>query len=587
MGKVIRSRSEERPRTVKMTSAWPPMTYSYFNEIPRRLNHRIKGGLKITYIPKWVEDTCTKVNYDVSENEEEFRLQDPGGLGEKPKKFRKRDRKYVKKFVEKQANGDLAEAGFPRGESIAVATNPKSNEVPLVVVAEKIKKEKSKKETTTGSSIFDEKTQPLENSVDEKDEFLDDINDYMNELDYEPEEEIPEIKQDPLVEFKPEVVPTTRTKHKEDIKIVKMCRLETPKTVDFKKDARRKINVSTPKSEQSVDGPSNSTTSTNKSEAEGSEDQVEYLGFYGKIHADDSGTGKEETTFEKQYRLGATNKIEQTDTMDITQPESIRKPVRKQRRVVYETQVFSESEEEIYGDGGDRFEEKEIEEFEIRRPKTNPEHRQQRVETFRHHRGCKLGRERHDKQYQKTDKEDSRNSIFCTPMSQPTTSMARCPLITRKISILREPKDECLNEKVETKRYHRHEQTQSRMSYARGIVEPEEEEEEDEEENLPRERNSFEELTLNEELLITGSSESFKRLEQKYGNQKDKYRKLVEKLMWRCGILCKDRMDRDQQKYLKRKTIPDFRRQVRRRSNDYVPHEYSVEGSDLRVDRRD
>ena len=73
-------------------------------------------------------------------------------------------------------------------------------------------------------------------------------------------------------------------------------------------------------------------------------------------------------------------------------------------------------------------------------------------------------------------------------------------------------------------------------------------------------------------------------MEQKYGSQKDKYRKLVEKLMWRCGILCKDRMDRDQEKYLKRKTIPDFRRQVRRRSNDYVPHEYSVEGSNLRVD---
>ena len=125
------------------------------------------------------------------------------------------------------------------------------------------------------------------------------------------------------------------------------------------------------------------------------------------------------------------------------------------------------------------------------------------------------------------------------------------------------------------------------MSYARRIVEAEEEEEEDEEETLPRERNSFEKLTLNEELLITGSSESFKRLEQKYGSQKDKYRKLVEKLMWRCGILCKDRMDRDQQRYLKRKTIPDFRRQVRRRPDDYVPHEYSVEGSNVRVDRRD
>ena len=110
MGKVAR---KARSRIVKMTSTWPPVTYSYFNEVPRRLNHRIKGGLKITYIPKWVEDTCTKVSYDVSENEDEVRLLDPGGLEGKPRKFLKRDKKYVKKFVEKQANGELAEAGFP------------------------------------------------------------------------------------------------------------------------------------------------------------------------------------------------------------------------------------------------------------------------------------------------------------------------------------------------------------------------------------------------------------------------------------------------------------------------------------------
>ena len=93
---MVKVARKERSRIVKMTSAWPPMTYSYVSEVPRRLKHRIKGGLQITYIPKWVEDTCTKVSYDVSENEEEVRLLDPGGLGEKPRKFQRRDRRYLK-----------------------------------------------------------------------------------------------------------------------------------------------------------------------------------------------------------------------------------------------------------------------------------------------------------------------------------------------------------------------------------------------------------------------------------------------------------------------------------------------------------
>lgn len=581
MGKVAR---KEKPRIVKMTSAWPPLTYSYFNDVPRRINHRIKGGLKVTYVPEWVEDTCTKVRYDVSENDDEVRLLDPGGLEGKPRKFLKkrilkRDKKYVKKFVEKQTNGELAEAGFPRGESIAVATNPEGNDNPLVVVAESKTRIKSEEiennDITDGSGIFEENTQPLEDHHDKQDEFLNDLDKYMDELDYEPEVEVPENKHDPLAGIKTEPRKAPRTKHKEDIKIVKMRRLYTPKTVDFKKDARRKIIVSTPKSEQSGEGQSGSTGSFIKTEAEEPDDYVEFLGYFGKIHADESGSGMEETTFEKQYRLGATNKIEQTDTIEITQPEGSTKPTHNSSQVVYGTQIFSENEEEVYGDGGDRFEEKEVEEFEIRRPEKNPEQKQNRVKTSRHHRGCKLGSKKHTDHELKIDRNDSQNSFFVTPMSQPTTSMARCPIITRKVSIPCEDSrgDTGLDVKSKIKRHLEHEQTQTRMSYARRIVETEWDEEEEEKEPSLRERNSFDKLTLNEELLITGSSENFRRLEQKYGNQKDKYLKLVEKLMWRCGILCKDRMDKDQQKYLKRKTIPDFRRQVRRRSDDYVSHE--------------
>ena len=104
---------------------------------------------------------------------------------------------------------------------------------------------------------------------------------------------------------------------------------------------------------------------------------------------------------------------------------------------------------------------------------------------------------------------------------------------------------------METRKHRHHEQTQSRMSYARNIVEPEEDEEEEAEERPLEGEETFEALTVDEGLLITGSSESFKRLEQRYGNQKDNYRELVERLMKRTGILCRERMDRDQRKFLK------------------------------------
>ena len=112
--------------------------------------------------------------------------------------------------------------------------------------------------------------------------------------------------------------------------------------------------------------------------------------------------------------------------------------------------------------------------------------------------------------------------------------------------------------------------------------------EEKEGEMPPKREETFGELTVEEELLITGSSESFKRLEQKYGNQKDNYRKLVEKLMRRCGILCKERMDREQQKYLKRKTIPDFRRQVVKKDPKTTYHMNKMwKDPPIRGDRKD
>ena len=94
----------------------------------------------------------------------------------------------------------------------------------------------------------------------------------------------------------------------------------------------------------------------------------------------------------------------------------------------------------------------------------------------------------------------------------------------------------------------------------------EEEEEQEEEENG---NETFEALTLEEAMLISGSLESITRISQTYGEQKTEYRRIVEKLMKNTGILCKDDMDELQRKLLKKKVLSDFRRQVNPRPEEY------------------
>ena len=47
-----------------------------------------------------------------------------------------------------------------------------------------------------------------------------------------------------------------------------------------------------------------------------------------------------------------------------------------------------------------------------------------------------------------------------------------------------------------------------------------------------------------------------------YGDKKEEYRKIVEKLMQNTGILCKDDMNSIQRRHLRKKVITNFRRQV-------------------------
>ena len=90
---MVKGDGKKRPRIVKLTNTWPPVTYSYFGEVPRRLTHHIEGNLEITYTPEWIEDLTTKVRYDISEDEDQVKLVDPGGLVGKPRKVQKLNKK--------------------------------------------------------------------------------------------------------------------------------------------------------------------------------------------------------------------------------------------------------------------------------------------------------------------------------------------------------------------------------------------------------------------------------------------------------------------------------------------------------------
>ena len=119
----------------------------------------------------------------------------------------------------------------------------------------------------------------------------------------------------------------------------------------------------------------------------------------------------------------------------------------------------------------------------------------------------------------------------------------------------------------------------SRLAYAKKIVEPEAEDEEVDQEEEENGTETFEALTVEEVILISGSSESIRKIEQTYGDRKTQYREIVEKLIRRTGVLCKDNMDKNQRKFLKRKVITDFRRQVVPRPHDYMPHDYNAGGT--------
>ena len=124
-------------RIVKYTRTKPPVTYSYFDDIPRTLQHRIRGDIEVTYTPFLADDLLTGSTYVLSEDEEGIELEDPGGPRARSQKIKDEG---VKDFLEQHANGELTEKGMPKGESIAIVPNVNERAqrgLPLVAVAGK------------------------------------------------------------------------------------------------------------------------------------------------------------------------------------------------------------------------------------------------------------------------------------------------------------------------------------------------------------------------------------------------------------------------------------------------------------------
>ena len=67
MGRVTR-----KPRVVKFqTRTHPTISWSTNGEIPRKILHRIKGNLSVTYTPDYLDDLENKITYELSDDDKE------------------------------------------------------------------------------------------------------------------------------------------------------------------------------------------------------------------------------------------------------------------------------------------------------------------------------------------------------------------------------------------------------------------------------------------------------------------------------------------------------------------------------------
>ena len=514
---------DRKPRVVKFqTRTYPHISWSTNEEIPREIRHHIKGNLSITYTPEYLDDLENKVTYGLSDDDKEVRLMDPGGHRVEPSEIK----------TEIIRMPDLVVTG---------------------------------REEAKDMNILDEKTELFEDIMENHPDNWDNPERLDYEQEYDEEENLKAT------------APNT-SKPKMECHI----RLETPRTVDFKRGSSRKIKSSTPRVEEK-----------------------ECMNELNEVFANDSGSANEDTTFEKEFKNEVTNQIEQT--LEVTQPEGITRPTARREVILVSEMLGVEDDEEngveVYDDGGRRFERTSESGYLIRRPKGGFEIKRKRMESARHQTNrCRIGGT--IKMNRTLDRDDSKNSVFCTPATQIKSleSKKDKPTISRmagrhrsnsdhtdgmRRAVKRESDRSPEYEDVTSGEEGTHEtekrswistqkrtSIKSRLNYTNGFKIPKvefttAEAQETQEEDFEHSKG-FAALTTEELLLIAGSSDHVQRLGRIQNGVQDEYREVVIKLIRRVGILSKKNMDPLQRKIFK-KLAGDFSRQVLPRPPGYTP----------------
>ena len=473
-----------------------------------------------TNMAKYIDDIENKTTYelsDVSDDEEEEKLEDPGGPRADPPKI--------------------------KTETIRLPD--------LVVTGKEVIKE---------THIFDEKTELYEDIMENHPDNWDE-----DRLDYEPESKEEE-------DSKEQAPNSSKPKTK---------RLETPRTVDFKGENARKIKSSTPKlkikdcmtelNEVYADESGSAEDTTYEKELkEETTKQVEQtlevsqpegitrpvvkreVIFVSEIHTvedDDSDVEEVHDDDEKRFRRSA------TDRYIIRRPREsfdLRKRLEKAKHRargcrIGETSTANRtvdkesSKNSIFCTPATRIESPKAQEIRPAILRTTGKYHSRPD----HMKGARKAKRMANDECNEYEEVTSGEEETLNTKKESLPSTQKRPNVKSRLTY----KNKFKIPKVEYETEERVQETQ---------------------EMYHKQTQGFESLTTDEVLLIEGSSDHLERLGQVQNGVKNAYIEIVVKLIRRTGIMCKADMD-PLQRHIFKNLAGDFRRQVLPRPPDYNP----------------
>ena len=494
MGKVPR-----KPRVVKFqTRTRPTISWS-------------------TNMANYIDDLENKITYELSDDDKEERLKEPGGPRVDPPKI--------------------------KTETIRMPD--------LVVTGKEVIKE---------TNIFDEKTELYEDIMENHPDNWDE-----ERLDYEPESKEEEDSKD-------QVPNSSKPKIK---------RLETPRTVDFKGGNARKIKSSTPKLElkdcmtelnevfADESGSADDTTYEREFKEETTKQVEQTLEvsqpegitrpivkreviFVSEVHTvedNDSDVEEVHDDGEKRFRRSA------TDGYIIRRPREsfdLRKRLEKAKHRtrgcrIGETSAANRtldkesSKNSIFCTPATRIESPNVQKTRPAILRTADKHQSKPD----HMKGARKAKKRMNEECNEYEEVTSGEEETLNTNKKSWSSTQRRPSAKSRLN--------CTNKfKIPRVEYETEERVQETQ------------------EMHPKQTQGFESLTTKEVLVIAGSSDHLERLGRIQNGVKDAYREIVVKLIRRTGIMCKVDMD-PLQRHIFKGLAGDFRRQVLPRPPDYNP----------------